>query len=108
MESIADIVCKGRRLRPDTEAVVCGPTRRSYAQIDERTNRLGHAMRDLGIGTGDRIAILSDNSVEYMEIFFGAAKIGAVDVPINTRLSLPEMRALADRATPALVFAGTG
>lgn len=108
MESIADIVRKGRRLRPDTEALVCGPTRRSYAQIDERTNRLGHAMRDLGIGTGDRVAILSDNSVEYMEIFFGAAKIGAVAVPINTRLSLPEMRALADRATPALVFAGTG
>lgn len=108
MESIADIVRKGRRLRPDSEALVCGTTRRTYAQIDDRTNRLGHAMQTLGIGKGDRVAILSDNSVEYMELFFGAAKIGAVTVPINTRLSPPEMRALVDRAAPSLVFAGKG
>lgn len=108
MDTIADIVRKGRRLRASQEALVCGRTRRTYGELDLRTNRLANALTTLGIGHGDRIAVLADNSIEYMEVFFGAAKIGAIVTPINTRLSLNEMMALVASATPRLLFAGAG
>ncbi|RYH51228.1 MAG: ATP-dependent acyl-CoA ligase [Alcaligenaceae bacterium] len=56
----------------------------SYRQIDEMSNRAANALLGLGLNVGDRVAIMMANSPEWLAIWFGAVKIGAVIVPINT------------------------
>jgi fatty-acyl-CoA synthase len=70
----------------DKEAIVCGGHRFTYNQFGERTRRYANAMRALGIGKGDRIAILSQNCHRMIEAYFGAPQIGAISLPMNFRL----------------------
>jgi crotonobetaine/carnitine-CoA ligase len=56
----------------------------SARRMDEESNRLAHALASLGVGRGDRVATLLENSAEQVVSFFGALKLGAVQVPINT------------------------
>jgi benzoate-CoA ligase family protein len=58
----------------------------TYAQILELVNRTGNALRDLGVGRGERVMLLLPDGVPFIAGFFGAIKIGAVAVPVNTLL----------------------
>jgi non-ribosomal peptide synthetase component F len=55
--NIADLVERIVDLAPDREALVCGDQRRSYAQLEERSNRLAHHLASVGIGPGDHVGI---------------------------------------------------
>jgi acyl-CoA synthetase (AMP-forming)/AMP-acid ligase II len=72
---------------PGKEALVCGAERLTYAQLDRRTNRVAHALRARGIGAGERVVLLLDNGVPWVEICLGAIKCGALVVPVSTRLT---------------------
>lgn len=76
-----------RSARPDTfgakVALVHGDVRMTYAEVNRRANRIGHALVKLGVAKGDRAAVLGRNSVEYACIIFALAKIGAIMVPLN-------------------------
>jgi len=63
----------------------------TYRQLDERTNRLAHALRGLGITTGSRVAYLGENHPSFVETFFATTMLGAIFVPVNTRLAGPEI-----------------
>ncbi|HEX4109483.1 MAG TPA: long-chain-fatty-acid--CoA ligase [Solirubrobacteraceae bacterium] len=90
--------------RPDATALVCGERRMSYAELDARSSAVACALRDAGQGPGSRIAHLDHNAPEAIELLFGAAKIGAVLVPLNWRLAAPELAAvLADAKVKTLV-----
>ena len=52
--------------------------------MDEASNRAAHALAGLGVGSGDRVATLLDNSAEQVITFYAAIKLGAIQVPINT------------------------
>ena len=84
---------KRAQLSPKVEAVVEVEKGRrfTYAELDARANRIAHVLRAKGVRKGDRVALLLMNGVEYLEAYFGAAKIGAVIVPINWRLVPDEM-----------------
>jgi benzoate-CoA ligase len=56
----------------------------SYADVLELTNRTGNALRDLGIGMEDRVLVLCLDAPEFLGAFWGAIKIGAVPIPVNT------------------------
>jgi benzoate-CoA ligase len=58
----------------------------TYAQILELVNRTGNALRDLGVGRGERVMLLLPDGAPFIACFFGAIKIGAVAVPVNTLL----------------------
>jgi acyl-CoA synthetase (AMP-forming)/AMP-acid ligase II len=62
--------------------------RLSYAQLEERLQRVAGAMRAAGLAPGDRIALMVGNRSEYVELFFGAMRAGVLPVPANTRLPL--------------------
>ena len=68
------------------EAVVCGELRLTYAQFGERVRRWANAMRGLGVGRGDRVAVLSQNCHRMLEAFFGTPLVGAILMPLNFRL----------------------
>jgi long-chain acyl-CoA synthetase len=77
------------RRTPDRVAIVdlWGGQRRSltYAELDHRTDLAGGLLASAGVRPGDRVALLVGNRAEFVEVFFGAMRIGAVPVPLNVR-----------------------
>ena len=67
-------------------AIECGDERVSYQQLSDRTNRVGNVLRRLGVEPGERVLLLLPDTPEFLYCFFGAIKIGAVAVPLNTLL----------------------
>src|SRR4030042_2329908 len=76
-------VVRNARKYPHKTAILCGEERRTYRELNERSNRFARALIDLGLGKGDRIATLSLNSIELMEAYIAHLKIGAITVPLN-------------------------
>jgi len=97
-ESIADVV-------PERDAVVCGEHRRTYAELEERANRLAHHLASAGIGPGDHVGLYLQNCIEYVETMIAAFKLRAVPVNVNFRYVEEELRYLVNDADlKALLF----
>ncbi|MFK0007808.1 o-succinylbenzoate--CoA ligase [Paenarthrobacter sp. NPDC090520] len=84
----------GRRLKKSgSKAVVIhGDRTLSYEQLHNRSARLATALSEHQVRPGDRVAFLGENSPEFLETFFAVGMLGAVIVPLNTRLAAPEIR----------------
>jgi len=68
---------------PAQTALVCGPLRLTFSQLQERVDQAADWMGRLGIGKGDRVALLLPPSAEFVATFFGAAERGAIAVPLD-------------------------
>jgi len=80
-------------------------TRASWTNLNDLANKCSHTLSSLGVKQGDRVALLMHNSIEFAALFFGAAKLGLVIVPLNTRLTASELAfILSDSGTHALIF----
>lgn len=82
----------------DREVLVVGDQRRTYRQLEERANRLGHHLQAQGIAPGDHVGVYGMNSVEWVEAALAAYKIRAVPVNVNYRYVEEELRYLFDNA----------
>jgi len=80
------VLAKHARHRPDHLAVVFGQHRVGYGDFDRSTNRVANAFASLGVAKGERIATFLSNSLELLEVYWAAAKIGAVVVPLSPLL----------------------
>jgi acyl-CoA synthetase (AMP-forming)/AMP-acid ligase II len=89
--NIPFILDKVLSLYADKEAVVCGEVRFTYKQLAERVYRLANFLRSKGVGQGDCVAILHQNSHEFLESYFATAQLGAILNPLNFRLSPGEL-----------------
>ena len=77
----------------------------TYSQMNDRTSRLATALRDeFGINFGDRVAVLAENNTNFFEVEFACWKLGAVFVPLNWRLTLPELEYIVGDASPDLMI----
>jgi fatty-acyl-CoA synthase len=92
----------------DVECLVQDDRTLSYAEVQQRVNRLANALANAGLGVGDRLAVLSRNSIEMVVIYLAASKAGAVPVPLNWRLAPQEWAYIIDNAEAGLVFAEAG
>ena len=90
---------------PDREALVTRGARLSYAELDRLADRAAHALRDLGVGTGDRVAASLPNEADVVVAFHGAMRLGAVWLGVNQALAAPEKRFLLDDAGATLLLA---
>ena len=72
--------------RGEKAAILCEDETVTYTQLQEGVNRVGNALLDLGVRMEERVAILMPDNPECVYAFFGAMKIGAVAIPINTLL----------------------
>ena len=98
-------VANGDRARP---ALVTAGQTLSYAELLDVVCRTAHALRALGVAPGDRVALLLPDGLAWVAVFFGALRIGAVAVPLNTRLGAAAWAAmLADSAARVLVTDAT-
>jgi fatty-acyl-CoA synthase len=95
------------RISPSRTALIGAQRTLTYAELAERTARLAGVLRRLGVGHGDRVAYLGVNAVETFETFFASWLLGAIAVPLNYRLSGPEIQyMLADSGVAVLVHSG--
>jgi fatty-acyl-CoA synthase len=119
--SVGDLLRRTALRYPDKLAVVDGGRRITFAEFDAAANRTAHALTERGLVTGDRLALLARNSLEYGVLAFATAKIGVVLVPVNFMLGASEIAyilthsgasgivaqdTLAPTATAALAEAG--
>ncbi len=104
---MVDITAKRAELSPHRvafEDVVTGATR-SYAALDDRAARCAALFAARGVGAEDRIAILCRNRIEFFEVMFACAKLGAILVPLNWRVAPDELaRVVADCEPKLIVF----
>jgi fatty-acyl-CoA synthase len=94
------------RVRPDHLALADLATGQqlSYRELDDRIGRLAGVLgRRYGIIRGDRVAMLSRNCVQAFELMYACGRLGAIFVPLNVRLSDPELAVLAADAAPGLL-----
>ncbi|MGO9402483.1 MAG: class I adenylate-forming enzyme family protein [Terriglobales bacterium] len=103
-----DILGERTRLSPNAVALIHVPTRRqfTYAELDRRALQCARIWTDLcSLVPGDRVCILSENRVEYVEAFFAAGKSGIILVPLGTRSTAHELhQILADCEPRCLMY----
>ena len=92
------------RTTPGRVAIDCLGVETTYAELDERSDRLAAGLLDAGLAPGDRVATLTAASAEHVVVFFACAKAGLILMPLNTRLAAPELRYQLDDAQPAVLL----
>ncbi len=73
-----------------------GERQLTFAELDERANRFAHALAEIGVERGDRVAVLVGNRPEYVEVEVAIAKLGAVRMPILIRSSADDVVAMLE------------
>jgi acyl-CoA synthetase (AMP-forming)/AMP-acid ligase II len=101
---LGDLTRRNLRLRAEAPAIVFEGRSFTHRQFAERAFRLAHALSALGVGPGDRVAVLAQNCPEYMEAYAAAELGGWATVTVNYRLAAPEVSyILADSAPKVLI-----
>ncbi len=106
-DNIGLFLTKRAFLNPDKEVIVEVEKQRrfTYKQLNSGSNKIANALLKQGVQVGDRVAILAMNGVEFIEIYFALAKIGAIMVPLNWRLVASELEyILKDSGATTLFF----
>ncbi|MEM7423992.1 MAG: AMP-binding protein, partial [Pseudomonadota bacterium] len=102
--SVGSLFAQRARIVPDRIAVLDGPRTLTFAGLNDRANRLANVLAGLGVGTGDRVALLARNCAEYVEVELACAKIGAITACQNWRLADPELTHCLRLVEPALTI----
>lgn len=92
--------------RPDAIAITFGETRRSWAQLATRVQRVAAGLRAAGLQPGDRVAVLDLNHPSCLELTLACAQIGTANAVVNFRLAAPEIVYVMNDAKARLMFVG--
>jgi acyl-CoA synthetase (AMP-forming)/AMP-acid ligase II len=103
----ANFVGLPAQMFPDQEILVFADRRYTYGQLWETVQKLGNALRGLGIKAGDRVGALQTNSDQYIAAYYATAAIGAVFVPLNYRAKPPELEYMINTAELAVLMVGS-
>jgi len=104
--TIADAVAAQARLNPNKLGTRDSRRSLTYAQWNRRASQLAESMLALGLKKGDRVGVLAYNCVEWMEIYVGLARAGLVAVPLNFRLTAPEIAYILGNCEAAALISG--
>jgi fatty-acyl-CoA synthase len=104
--TLGDLLRRTAARFPAKVAIVCGEVQWTYADFDAVCNRLAHGLLGVGVGAGDRVAVLSRNSHAFAALRFAIARMGAVLVPINFMLTAHEVAYVLKHAGARLLCAG--
>jgi amino acid adenylation domain-containing protein len=89
---------------PERTALIAGEARRTFAELQRDSDTIARALQSAGIVRGDRVAVMLENSIEFVTALFGALKAGAVFVPVNASTKADKLAyILADCGVKALV-----
>ena len=105
MTLLHDFLAISAKRTPDSPAFISGEISTSYGELHEQSSRIAGSLLDLGIKSGDRVALLLDGCVEYIIAYYGILKAGAVVVPLCTDTRTEILRtALVHSGARALVM----
>jgi len=105
VHTFLDPLVRAHRVASARPALRCGDVERSYGELWSRCRRLAGALEALGVGRGERVAILAANSPAYIETYLGVPACGRVVVPLNVRHAEPELAyALRDSGAKILMI----
>ncbi|OZC59587.1 p-hydroxycinnamoyl-CoA synthetase [Rhodococcus sp. 06-470-2] len=97
-QGVGSWIRRRTRQSPHATAIEFRGERLTYHELDDRTTRLAHVLRRLGVRKGDRVGLLSTNHPAYLEVLFSCGILGAIFVPLNARLTGPEVTFAVDDA----------
>ncbi|MBW2363182.1 MAG: AMP-binding protein [Deltaproteobacteria bacterium] len=101
--NIASWLATHAETRGDALALTDADRRLDYSELDDRVQRCAGALAARGVQAGDRVALVLGNCTAYLETLFAAARLGAIAVPLNARLTAPELRGLLADCTPRVL-----
>ena len=101
--NLLDALERAVEMYPENKAFHCGSESWTYHEFWGRISRVAGGLSQLGVGAGDRIAVLSDNCHRFAELYWVAVRLGAVLVPLGTRLSKEEMGHILDETAPKVL-----
>jgi fatty-acyl-CoA synthase len=102
--TLGDLLDERARARPQAEAVVFRDRRLTYAELQARVDEVARALLALGVGRGDRVAVLLPNRPEWLIAALAIGKLGAATVGLSTFSSAPELAWLLEHCRPAAVI----
>ncbi len=102
--SLFDVIARNARLYPKRTAIVFEGKQITHGEYLARVERLATGLAVAGVNTGDRIGVVSLNCLEYLDLYGAAARLGAIMLPVNWRLSAEEIVQVLNDATPKFVF----
>lgn len=104
--TVYDLIVRNARIFRNREAWIAGDRRMTFHEFLEETDRVAAALYHVGIRKGDRLGILSQNCLEFVLLYGAAARLGAVMLPINWRLTPAEVEYILNDGRPKVFFAG--
>ena len=106
--TLFQLVCEQAAKAPGRTAVIANDQSISYAELELRARRVAQGMREAGVRRGDRVGLLADNRLEWLEVFFAAAALGAIVVPFSTWSTARELEFLLSDSQVRFLFAIAG
>ena len=103
--TVYDMLSRGAMLHRDAPALIHGSRQVSFGQLLHRVDALAAGLAGLGLVKGDRICVLAQNDVGYVELYGACARQGIVAYPINWRLTAQEVERVVERAGPKMMVA---
>jgi len=101
---LGDLIKRNRTLSPDNPAVIFEGKQFTWADFDERVNRLANVLLNLGVRDGEHVIILSKNCNEYLETYFACARSGSICTAINYRLTPHELHYVIENSEAKIVI----
>jgi acyl-CoA synthetase (AMP-forming)/AMP-acid ligase II len=101
---VGDWLKTAARFSTNQTALIADDRRPTFGELNSRVNRLADALTAAGVTKGDRIALFATDSIEYVETIFASIKLGCTYVPLNFRLSQPELLTLISASRPTCLF----
>ena len=103
--TLADHVDRAAALWPNREALVYGADRRTFGEFADATFELARSLRALGVETGDAVGVVLPNGVDALTALYGAARLGAIVVPLDITLTSEELHELVPHADLRVLIA---
>ena len=103
LPTLVDVLDRSAEDSGAVEFLACGDQRRTLAELSDRSRRLAGGLLELGLQAGDRVAVLAENSVEYVELLFACQRLNLIFVPLNSYLRGEFLSQQLEDAGPAAV-----
>lgn len=91
------------RISPERLALLCGEERWTFAELDRRVSAAAAELAAADVGTGDRVALLAGNGTAFVQVVHAVPRLGAILVPLNVHLTVPELLRQVTDCEPTLL-----
>jgi len=102
--TLGEVLARQASGRGASEALVTDQARLTYAQLFDQARQVAAGLRAMGLAKGDHVAILMGNDAAWIQLFYGAAMLGCVTVPVNTRFKAAELQYCLEQADCKALF----